>query len=201
VNTLTNTDTSAKPNDNVTQRYSVLLTRLVITLCCLTAAFATTIDFKSPIVAFSADKNYKFEVLPPQFQNNISYGFFQAEDFLHLTHSESAEGARRASVTGNLYQKQNGAYVLLWSRPLVSTIIPSRAFVLGTETDMIAGIDGQRTEAPASTSTYFSLYGFNGACITNGFYRPSQTNTWSLTNQVVELKNQDGLIKLKINLK
>ena len=187
---------------NIMKRTTILRSICASALWCLTAGLATTVDLKSPIVAFSADKKYKFEVLPPRFQNDISYSFFQADDFLHLTHSESAEIARTASITGNLYQEQKGTYVLIWSRPLVSTIIPSRAFVLATDTDnIVVGVDGQRREASDSNpNSYFAIYRFNGSCLTNGYYSQSKINTWSLTNQIVELKDHDGHTRLKVNI-
>lgn len=170
-------------------------------LSCFPQTFATTIDFEAPIIAFNSDKKYKFEVIPPKFKNRISYGFFQADDFMHLTLSEGAGIAKAAVVTANLYQNQKGTYVLIWSRPLVSPIIPTRAFVLGSGTDIVAIVDGKRNEAPPSDNkTPYSLYRFNGSCLTNGLYLRSKTNSWSLNSTIVTLQNEEGHTMLEAKL-
>ena len=165
-----------------------------------TLNLATSFSFVHSFVAFSSDKNYKFEVISPRFTNDVSYSFFQTENFLHLTASEGAEVAKSAAVTGYLYQKRKDDYVLIWCRPLASTVIPRRAFVLGTGTDILIVVDGQRSEVPVS-SNYFGFYNFDGVSLTNGLYQASKRDTWSLNGKVVQLSDEQNRPQMTIDLR
>jgi hypothetical protein len=167
-----------------------MLSLIMATVLASVLSTSIVIDYEKPLSALSSDKEYRFEITPPDFkEKELSYQFFQEESFLKLLVMEGAARTKVAAVTGSLFQKRADHYELVWTRPLVSSKIPNRLIVLSTNIHMVAVALGERKTLP-SFSTYFSIYDIDGRCLTNGSYPNSKTNTWWFDGEKVELVDE-----------
>jgi hypothetical protein len=162
----------------------------------LLSSRAMSWDYTSPLIAFSRDRVYKVEVIPPLFTNTMSYDFFQSQEYWNLTLLEGADRAATAIARCNLHQMQNGEYKLLWSRPVVNSKIPIYAHILGSRpTNVLVILDGQR-QGSGEGSSPFSMYNLRGIAVTNGTYfrGKSKDFVWDLEGNAVRLTRPNNIL-------
>jgi len=162
--------------------------------------WATSFTPPHPVVRYSDDKQFKLEVEPPKFTNELSYHFFQNEDFVALNAAEGREASAQAAVKVTLSRLDKASnYFTMWSRPSPCARIPLQAHVLSYHEEPIVILEGKYfiIDAP---EVPFTVFGQSGHCITNSTYisqRQVDTNylknlKWSYDGNLLRLEGKGG---------
>jgi hypothetical protein len=143
---------------------------------------------------------HKFTISPPRFKNDLSYDLYKEENFLALAAAEGLGVETNLTTTIRYYYDYSGnhKYSLGWTRPLNSSVIPTKAISLTVNKHPILILQGNYRQV--DENVHFFVFDSYGKQMTNGFISDVSKSSWQIEGDQLVFRNA-ATTQVKISIK